>query len=223
LADAERLGERLGYRFLRAELLLQALTHRSYGTPNNERLEFLGDGVLDCVIRQELCSRFPALAEGELSRLRASLVRRESLAALAQELGLGAHLRLGEGESTSGGADRPSILSDALEAVYGAVFLDGGYEPARAVICATFRSLLASVDGRAIAKDPKTQLQEFLQGRGQGLPTYRVVATHGAAHRQSFEVECAVAQLGLRATGRGEARRAAEQEAAEAMLRQLKA
>lgn len=223
MTGAARLERRLGHRFLRAELLLQALTHRSYGSPHNERLEFLGDGVLDCVIRQELYSRFPTLAEGELSRLRASLVRRESLAALAQELGLGAHLRLGEGESTSGGADRPSILSDALEAIYGAVFVDGGYEPARAVICATFGSLLASVDGRTIAKDPKTQLQELLQGRGQALPTYRVVATHGAAHRQSFEVVCEVAQLGLRATGRGEARRAAEQQAAEAMLRQLKA
>lgn len=179
--------------------------------------------MLDCVIRQELYARFPALAEGELSRLRASLVRKESLAVLAQDLGLGEHLRLGEGESSSGGANRPSILSDALEAVYGAVFLDGGYEPARTVICATFSSLLALVDARAVAKDSKTQLQELLQGRGQALPTYRVVATHGATHRQSFEVECAVAQLGLRTTGRGEARRAAEQQAAEAMLRQLKA
>jgi ribonuclease-3 len=223
LARAARLQERLGHRFLRAELLQQALTHRSFGTPHNERLEFLGDGVLDCVIRQELYERFPALAEGELSRLRASLVRRESLASVAQELALGEHLRLGEGESASGGAERPSILSDALEAIYGAVFLDGGYEPARAVICTTFGALLASVDGRASAKDPKTQLQELLQGRGQALPTYRVVATHGAAHRQSFEVECAVEPLGLRATGRGAARRAAEQQAAEAMLRQLKA
>jgi ribonuclease III len=223
LAGAARLQERLGHRFLRAELLQQALTHRSFGTPHNERLEFLGDGVLDCVIRQELYERFPGLAEGELSRLRASLVRRESLASVAQELGLGEHLQLGEGESASGGAERPSILSDALEAIYGAVFLDGGYGPARAVICTTFGALLASVDGRASAKDPKTQLQELLQGRGQALPTYRVVATHGAAHRQSFEVECAVEPLGLRATGRGAARRAAEQQAAEALLRQLKA
>jgi ribonuclease-3 len=130
---------------------------------------------------------------------------------------------MGEGESASGGAQRPSILSDALEALYGAVFLDGGYESARAAICATFASLLASLDARALAKDPKTQLQEVLQGRGQALPTYRVLSTQGAAHRQSFEVECAVADLGLRATGRGEARRAAEQQAAEAMLRQLKA
>ncbi len=223
MAGGARLEERLGHRFLRAELLQQALTHRSYGTPNNERLEFLGDGVLDCVIREELFARFPALSEGELSRLRASLVRRETLAAMARDLGVGEHVRMGEGESASGGAQRPSILSDALEALYGAVFLDGGYESARAAICATFASLLASLDARALAKDPKTQLQEVLQGRGQALPTYRVLSTQGAAHRQSFEVECAVADLGLRATGRGEARRAAEQQAAEAMLRQLKA
>jgi ribonuclease III len=223
LAGAARLEERLGHRFLRAELLQQALTHRSYGTPHNERLEFLGDGVLDCVIRQELYDRFPALSEGELSRLRASLVRRETLAALAHELGVGAHVRLGEGESSSGGAQRPSILSDALEALYGAVLLDGGYERAHAAICTTFASLLASLDARALAKDPKTQLQEFLQGRGQALPTYCVLATQGAPHRQSFEVECVVEELGLRATGRGDARRAAEQQAAEAMLRQLKA
>lgn len=223
MAGTARLEERLSHRFLRAELLQQALTHRSYGIPHNERLEFLGDGVLDCVIRQELFARFPALSEGELSRLRASLVRRETLAALARELGVGEYLRMGEGESASGGAERPSILSDALEALYGAVFLDGGYERARGAICATFAPLLASLDARALAKDPKTQLQELLQGRGQALPTYRVLATQGAAHRQSFEVECAVEELGLRATGKGEARRAAEQQAAEAMLRQLKA
>ena len=223
MAGTARLEERLGHRFLRAELLQQALSHRSFGIPHNERLEFLGDGVLDCVIRQELFARFPALSEGELSRLRASLVRRETLAALARELGVGEHLRLGEGESTSGGAQRPSILSDALEALYGAVFLDGGYESARATICATFASLLESLDARALAKDAKTQLQELLQSRGRALPTYRVLATQGAAHRQSFEVECAVEELGLRATGKGEARRAAEQQAAQAMLRQLKA
>lgn len=222
MAGGARLEERLGHRFRHAELLQQALTHRSYGTPNNERLEFLGDGVLDCVIREELFGRFPALSEGELSRLRASLVRRETLAAVARDLGVGAHLRLGEGEGASGGADRPSILSDALEALYGALFLDGGYEAARAAICATFAPLLASLDARALAKDAKTQLQELLQGRGQALPTYRVLATQGAAHRQSFEVECAVEELGLRATGRGEARRPAEQQAAEAMLRLLK-
>jgi len=221
LSSATRLEERLGHRFERAGLLEQALTHRSYGSPHNERLEFLGDGVLDCVMAQELFARFPALSEGELSRLRASLVRKETLAAVARDLGLGDHLRLGEGESASGGASRPSILADTLEALYGAVFLDAGYESARRAVCSTFGSVLESLDPNATAKDPKTRLQELLQARGQGLPSYRVVATQGAAHLQTFEVECAVEQLGLRATGRGEARRAAEQQAAEALLRQL--
>lgn len=202
-------------------MLEQALTHRSYGSPHNERLEFLGDGVLDCVMAQELFARFPALSEGELSRLRASLVRKETLAAVARDLGLGDHLRLGEGESANGGATRPSILADTLEALYGAVFLDAGYERARRAVCSTFGSMLESLDPNATAKDPKTRLQELLQGRGQGLPSYQVIATQGAAHQQVFEVECTVAQLGLSATGKGEARRAAEQQAAEALLRQL--
>ncbi len=221
MSSTARLEERLGHRFQRAELLEQALTHRSYGSPNNERLEFLGDGVLDCVVAQELFARFPGSSEGELSRLRASLVRKEALAAVALELGLGEHLRLGDGESSSGGAARPSILADALEAVYGAVFLDGGYERARAVVRGTFGAALDTQDPLATAKDPKTRLQELLQGRGQGLPSYQVVATQGAAHHQTFEVECTVKELGLRATGKGEARRAAEQQAAEALLRQL--
>jgi len=221
LSSTARLEERLGHRFLRAELLEQALTHRSFGSPHNERLEFLGDGVLGCVMAQELFARFPALSEGDLSRLRASLVRKESLAAVARELGLGEYLRLGEGESASGGAARPSILADTLEALYGAVFLDAGYEGARATVCSTFGAALDALDPCTTGKDPKTRLQELLQGRGQGLPSYHLVATQGAAHRQTFEVECTVEQLGLRATGRGEARRAAEQQAAEALLRQL--
>ena len=221
MSSTARLEERLGHRFLRAELLEQALTHRSFGSPHNERLEFLGDGVLGCVMAQELFARFPALSEGDLSRLRASLVRKESLAAVARELGLGEYLRLGEGESASGGAARPSILADTLEALYGAVFLDAGYEGARATVCSTFGAALDALDPCTTAKDPKTRLQELLQGRGQGLPSYHLVATQGAAHRQTFEVECTVEQLGLRATGRGEARRAAEQQAAEALLRQL--
>ena len=221
MSSTARLEERLGHRFLRAELLAQALTHRSFGSPHNERLEFLGDGVLGCVMAQELFARFPALSEGDLSRLRASLVRKESLAAVARELGLGAYLRLGEGESASGGAARPSILADTLEALYGAVFLDAGYEGARATVCSTFGAALDALDPCTTGKDPKTRLQELLQGRGQGLPSYHLVATQGAAHRQTFEVECMVEQLGLRATGKGEARRAAEQQAAEALLRQL--
>lgn len=221
MSSTARLEERLGHRFLRAELLEQALTHRSFGSPHNERLEFLGDGVLGCVMAQELFARFPALNEGDLSRLRAGLVRKESLAALARDLGLGEYLRLGEGESASGGAARPSILADTLEALYGAVFLDAGYERAHATVCRTFGAALDTLDPCTTAKDPKTRLQELLQGRGQGLPSYHVVATQGAAHRQTFEVECMVEQLGLRATGRGESRRAAEQQAAEALLRQL--
>ena len=221
MSSTARLEDRLGHRFERAGLLEQALTHRSYGSPHNERLEFLGDGVLGCVMAQELFARFPALSEGELSRLRASLVRKETLAAVARDLGLGDHLRLGEGESASGGASRPSILADTLEALYGAVFLDAGYASARRAVCSTFGSVLESLDPNASAKDPKTRLQELLQARGQGLPSYSVVATQGAAHLQTFEVECVVEQLGLRATGRGEARRAAEQQAAEALLQQL--
>ncbi len=221
MSSTARLEELLGHRFLRAELLEQALTHRSFGSPHNERLEFLGDGVLGCVMAQELFARFPALNEGDLSRLRAGLVRKESLAALARDLGLGEYLRLGEGESASGGAARPSILADTLEALYGAVFLDAGYERAHATVCRTFGAALDTLDPCTTAKDPKTRLQELLQGRGQGLPSYHVVATQGAAHRQTFEVECMVEQLGLRATGRGESRRAAEQQAAEALLRQL--
>lgn len=221
MSSTARLEEHLGHRFLRAGLLEQALTHRSFGSLHNERLEFLGDGVLDCVMAQELYARFPALSEGELSRLRASLVRKEALAAVARDLGLGDHLRLGEGESANGGATRPSILADTLEAVYGAVFLDAGYEGARRAVCTTFASALEALDPNANAKDPKTRLQELLQARGQGLPSYSVVATQGAAHQQIFEVECVVEQLGLRATGRGEARRAAEQQAAEALLQQL--
>lgn len=221
MSSTARLEERLGHRFQRAELIEQALTHRSFGSPHNERLEFLGDGVLGCVMAQELFARFPALSEGDLSRLRASLVRKESLAAVARDLGLGEYLRLGDGESASGGAARPSILADTLEALYGAVFLDAGYERARAMVCSTFGATLDALDPCTTAKDPKTRLQELLQGRGQGLPSYHLVATQGAAHRQTFEVECMVEQLGLRATGKGEARRAAEQQAAEALLRQL--
>ena len=220
MSRSERLEQRLGHRFQRAELLEQALTHRSYGSPHNERLEFLGDGVLGCVIAQELFTRYPALSEGDLSQMRASLVRKEALAAVARDLGLGECLRLGEGESASGGSARPSILADTLEAVYGAVFLDAGYESAREVVRSTFGVALEALDPRGPVKDAKTRLQELLQGRGQGLPNYHV-ATQGAAHQQVFEVECVVERLGLRATGRGEARRAAEQQAAEALLRQL--
>lgn len=220
------LQRALGYRFRHEALLAQALTHRSFGSPHNERLEFLGDGVLDCVIAEDLYRRFPDLGEGPLSRLRASLVREAALAAVARELGLSTWLRLGEGEAASGGAERPSILADAMEAVFGAIFLDGGYEAARAAVLRAYGEALARLDPSAPAKDPKTRLQEFLQGRGRGLPLYRVVATRGAAHRQVFEVECVVGEPGAgehRTHGSGSSRRMAEQQAAEAMLKLLAA
>jgi ribonuclease-3 len=217
------LERRLGHRFRDPALLAQALTHRSFGSPHNERLEFLGDGVLDCVVAEDLYARFPDIAEGELSRLRASLVRETALAAVARSIGLSEFLRLGEGEATSGGADRPSILADALEAVYGAVFLDGGYEAARAAVRRSFGATLEALDPRAPAKDSKTRLQEFLQGRKQKLPEYRVTGTEGAAHKQVFQVECVAAGLGLRATGSGSSRQRAEQQAAANLLKQIEA
>ena len=217
------LERRIGHRFQDPALLAQALTHRSFGSPHNERLEFLGDGVIGCVIAEELYARFPDLAEGELSRLRASLVRETALAEVARALGLSAFLRLGEGEVSSGGADRPSILADALEAAYGAVFLDGGYEAARASVRRTFGAAIGQLDPRQPAKDAKTQLQELLQGRRQKLPEYRVVGTAGAAHKQVFEVECVAAGLGRRASGSGSSRRRAEQQAAANLLKQLDA
>ena len=215
------LERRIGHRFNDPALLTQALTHRSFGSPHNERLEFLGDGVIGCVIAEELYLRFPDIAEGELSRLRASLVREAALAAVARALGLSGFLRLGEGELASGGGDRPSILADALEAVYGAVFLDGGYEAVRATVRRTFGEALAALDPRQPAKDDKTRLQELLQARRQKLPEYRVVSTAGAAHKQVFEVECVAAGLDLRATGSGSSRRRAEQQAAGRLLKLL--
>lgn len=221
MAGIEALEERLGYRFRRRELLEQALTHRSFGTPHNERLEFLGDGVLGCVVAEALLERFPQASEGELSRHRASLVRRDTLAAIAGELRLADFLRVGRGEDASGGTRRPSILADALEAVFGAVLMDGGYECARAAVLAALGSALGSGDARASAKDAKTRLQEALQAQRRGLPRYEVIATRGAAHAQEFEVECTVEGMDLRARGSGRSRRAAEQQAAADLLRRL--
>ncbi|MEX0637618.1 MAG: ribonuclease III [Burkholderiales bacterium] len=221
MSRTARLEERLGHQFRHRELLEQALTHRSFGAPHNERLEFLGDGVLGCVVAEALLARFPQLSEGELSRMRASLVRKEALAAAAAGLGLAELLRLGQGESAGGCAHRPSILADALEALFGAVFLDGGYASARAAVLATLGGALAMADEHTTAKDPKTRLQEVLQARRHGLPRYHVVATRGAAHEQVFEVECSIEGLDLQARGSGASRRAAEQQAAEALLSRL--
>lgn len=219
--DQERVQQRIGYRFSEPRLLAQALTHRSHGAQHNERLEFLGDGVLNCVIAAELFERFGELAEGELSRLRAHLVRQHALHGIAQTLGLGEHLKLGEGEVKSGGASRPSILADAFEALVGAIFLDGGFEAAREAVRRAYRPLLADLDPQALGKDPKTLLQELLQAKRIPLPQYSVLMTRGAAHAQSFEVECLIPELSVRTTGSGSSRRTAEQEAAMRAFEQI--
>lgn len=220
--DWERLQRKVGYNFSRPELLAQALTHRSHGAVHNERLEFLGDGVLNCAVAAELFERFADLPEGDLSRLRAHLVRQEALHQVAQTLGLGDHLRLGEGELKSGGFARPSILADALEALIGAVFVDGGYSAAREAVGRLYAPLLSGLDPQALGKDPKTLLQELLQSRKIALPQYSVVATHGVAHSQNFEVECLIPQLSVRTVGSGSSRRAAEQEAASRALERVR-
>jgi ribonuclease-3 len=204
----------IGYVFGSRGILDQALTHRSFGAQHNERLEFLGDSVLNCVIAQALYERFTEVREGDLSRLRANLVRQETLAEIAQGLGLGGQLRLGEGELKSGGFRRPSILADALEAVFGAVFVDGGFEQARQTILRLYEPSFANLDPHRSGKDAKTTLQEFLQGRRLALPQYQLRNTRGEAHAQEFEVECLIPELGISTTGCGPSRRAAEQEAA---------
>jgi ribonuclease-3 len=221
LSRPAALEKRLGHRFASPQLLEQALTHRSRGADNNERLEFLGDGVLGCAVADELYARFPQLSEGKLTRLRASLVREEALAGVAKSLGIGEFLRLGEGELAAGPEPRPSILADALEAVLGAVFLDAGYEAARKTVLAAFGPLIDRLDPERPAKDAKTRLQEMLQATHRKLPQYRVVSVEGEAHKQSFMVECYVSELDLRVTGTGTSRQRAEQQAAKAMLERL--
>ena len=221
MARPTALEKRLGHQFADPRLLEQALTHRSRGAENYERLEFLGDGVLGCAMAGELYARFPQLSEGKLTRLRASLVREEALAEVAKTLGIGEFLRLGEGELAAGPEPRPSILADALEAVLGAVFLDGGYEAARRTVLSAFGPLINRLDPERPAKDAKTRLQESLQAKHRKLPQYRVVAVQGEAHKQSFEVECYVVELDLRANGTGTSRQRAEQQAAKAMLETL--
>ena len=220
--DFGPLQQAIGYRFSRPELLSRALTHRSYGTPHYERLEFLGDSVLNCVIAAELYDRFGGLSEGDLTVHRTNLVRQQALHRIAQRLTLGDVLLLGEGELKSGGDKRPSILADALEALIGAVFLDGGFNAARSVIRGLFGDLLGELDPGATGKDPKTLLQELLQGRHIALPKYAVVSTVGAAHSQQFEVECTIPELGVRTTGSGASRRVAEQEAARLAFEKLR-
>lgn len=220
-ASASRLQERLAHRFGDPALLQRALTHRSYSADHNERLEFLGDSVLGLAVAHMLYEALGDLPEGDLSRVRANLVKQATLHRIARDVGLSEHLRLGEGELRAGGCDKPSILADALEAVIGAVYLDAGYPAAQALVRRLFAREDIRPDMAVTARDAKTRLQEWLQGRKLQLPHYEVVAVGGAAHRQVFEVHCEVNQLGLRSMGEGASRRAAEQEAAAAMLGQL--
>jgi ribonuclease III len=205
---------RIAHEFADPALLRQALTHRSFGVPHNERLEFVGDAVLNCVVALSLYERFPGLAEGDLSRARAHLVNKDTLAQVARRLRLGEAIRLGEGEIRSGGATRPSILADAMEAVFGAVFLDGGFTAASDAVNAAFDDLLRDADPATLGKDPKTLLQEWLQARRLPVPEYAIVATSGEAHAQQFTVECRIAELSIVVAGSGTSRRAAEQDAA---------
>ena len=210
----DRLMRALDYRFKEPGLLERALRHRSAGSKNNERLEFLGDAILSFVIAEQLFTQRPDAAEGTLTRLRASLVRRETLASIARELDLGASLKLGPGELKSGGRDRDSILADAFEAILGAVYLDGGLQTTRHLLLHLFETRLQAVSEAAAIKDAKTALQELLQSRALPLPEYKVTKVEGAAHEQSFTVCCFVELLASPSSGHGTSRREAEQRAA---------
>jgi len=214
----EALQQRSGCRFAQPALLRRAVTHRSFGTDHNERLEFLGDAVLNLAISSLLFERFAGSDEGDLTRVRAHLVREDSLHRVALALGLPEVLRLSEGEARGGGAQRASILADALEALIGAAFLDGGFDRAQALVQRLFGEVIATTELEAWTKDAKTELQEWLQARRLPVPVYRIHATRGQAHAQTFEVECAVPSLGLAQQGEGRSRRQAEQEAARRVI-----
>lgn len=217
------LQRRLQHEFANPGLLMRAVTHRSFSVDHYERLEFLGDSVLSLAVSDLLYERLSALPEGDLSRIRANLVKQDTLHQLAVELGLPEVIRLGEGEARSGGQKRPSILADALEAIIGAVYLDAGFAAAQGLVHRLFKALEINPEMEAIGKDPKTELQEWLQGRKMQLPLYRVVGTQGAAHKQTFDVECEIIELNFSERGIGGSRRAGEQAAAAAMLQTIKA
>lgn len=216
------LQGRLQHEFANVSLLERALTHRSYSIDHYERLEFLGDSVLNLAVSDLLYARLGSLPEGDLSRVRANLVKQDTLHQLAVGLGLPELMRLGEGEVRSGGQKRPSILADTLEAVIGAVYLDAGFAAAQSLVQRLFKAVEINPQMDAIGKDPKTELQEWLQGRKMKLPVYTVVATIGAAHKQSFDVECEIPELRLTERGIGNSRRSGEQAAATAMLQTIK-
>jgi ribonuclease-3 len=215
------LQQRIQHSFSNPKLLAQALTHRSFSADHNERLEFLGDSVLNLAVSGMLYQALESLPEGELSRVRANLVKQDTLHQLALDLGLSGLIRLGEGELRSGGMKRPSILADALEALIGAVYMDAGFDVAAALVRRLYEKVQINPQMQAAAKDPKTELQEWLQGRKMNLPAYTVVGTTGAAHKQTFEVECVITELGRSERGLGNSRRAAEQAAATALLQSL--
>ncbi len=218
MTPIERLQDALEYRFRQPALLVQALSHRSTGPDNYERLEYLGDGLLNFVIAEAVFHQRANAEEGELSRLRAALVREESLARIAAQLSLGDALKLGGGEMKSGGYRRDSILADALEAIIGAAYLDGGFEPARAMVMQLFAPLLADLPEAAALKDPKTRLQEWLQGRGRPLPEYRLLNAEGPSHQQTFTVVCELPDGDEATQAQGYSRKLAEQQAAERMM-----
>ena len=210
----DKFCERLGYRFAKPELLYEALTHRSYNSVHNERLEFLGDSILNCAITGLIFEKFHAAPEGWLSRLRANLVNQQALFDLALCLNMDQLVQLGEGEIKSGGSERPSILSDALEAVFGAIYVDSNFTQAKSVITRLYAPLLNTINDSTHGKDPKTLLQEFLQGQRLGLPEYQVITITGKAHQQKFKVACVIAEFNIRTLGEGSSRRSAEQMAA---------
>ena len=218
----QALQKRLEHNFGSPSLLSQAVTHRSFSSDHNERLEFLGDSVLNLAVAGLLYERLSEQPEGDLSRARANLVKQETLHQVAVTLGLPNLLRLGEGEAKSGGQKRPSILADSLEAVLGAVYLDAGFEVASSLVRRLFKDVEINPQMSAIGKDPKTELQEWLQGRKMSLPIYRIVGTEGAAHKQTFDVECEIVEYRRAERGTGSSRRAGEQAAALAMLTIIK-
>lgn len=216
--NLEKLSDRLGYQFKLVALLTQALTHRSYSANNNERLEFLGDGALNFIIANQLFTRFNKLTEGDLSRLRAALVKESTLAEIAISLDLGELIKLGEGEVKSEGFKRPSMLADALEAIVGAIYVDGGYEAAQLVVNKLFHAKLIDINPKVIDKDAKSQLQEYLQGKKLDLPDYSVLLIEGEAHAQTFKVQCSIQKLLIKTVGVGNSRRFAEQQSAQLAL-----
>ena len=220
--NLQALQERLQYSFKNAKLLQLALTHRSFASDHNERIEFLGDSVLNLAVADLLYERLDRLPEGDLSRARANLVKQETLYQVALSIGVAGLLKLGEGEAKSGGFNRPSILADALEAVIGAVYLDSSFDVAAALVRRLFQDVEINAQMQAIGKDPKTELQEWLQGRKMSLPIYRIVGTEGAAHKQTFDIECEIVEYRRAERGTGNSRRAGEQAAALTMLAFIK-